>query len=101
MMIAVCDPYVGVPAVGLDLAKELIIFHHPGAAGFVMLEMNKTSIAELLAPARQVLRDNMGMYIYFERHASIGLAATKNRFFLNLRGIIYPQGLLEVMFVRK
>lgn len=56
-----------------------------------MLEMYEASIAELFAPAREVLRDNMGMYIYFERHASIGLAATKNRFFLNRRGIIYPQ----------
>ena len=91
-MVALADPDIGVPAVGLDLAKELIVFHHPRAAWFVMLEMDKASIAELLAPARQVLRDNMGMYIYFERHASIGLAATKNRFFLNLRGIIYPQG---------
>ena len=66
MVIAFIDAYGWIPAVGLYLTKELIVFHHPGAAWLVMLQPYKSSIAELLTPPRQVLRHDMSVYVYFE-----------------------------------
>ena len=66
MVVAFLHAHIRVPAVVLDFPEELIIFHHPCAAGLVMLQMDEPAIAELLAPARQVLGYYMCMYIYFE-----------------------------------
>lgn len=52
-----------VPAVVLYLAEELIVLHHTGAAGLVMVQVYKPAVAEFLAPARQVFGNYMGMYI--------------------------------------
>jgi hypothetical protein len=66
MMIAFFHAHCRVPAVILYLSEELIILHHTRAAGLVMLQMYEAPIAKLLTPARQVLRDDVCMYIYFE-----------------------------------
>ena len=65
-MIALLHTHCGVPAVVLYLSEEFIVFHHPCTARLVMLQMYEATITELLTPARQVLRDDMGMNIYFE-----------------------------------
>ena len=65
-MVAFMYSHSWIPTVRLNLSKKLIVLHHPGAAGFVMLEMYEAPVAELLAPAWQVLRYDVGMYIYFE-----------------------------------
>ena len=66
MMVAFLHAHSRVPAVVLYLSEELVILHHPRAAWLVMLQMDEAPIAELLAPARQVLRDDVCMYIYFK-----------------------------------
>jgi hypothetical protein len=50
----------------LYFPEELIVFHHPRTAGLVVLQVDEPAIAELLAPAWQMLRNDMRMYVYFE-----------------------------------
>lgn len=68
VVVALGDTHGRVPAVGLYLAKELIVFHHARAAGLVVLQAYEATIAKLLTPARQVLRHDVRMDIYLERH---------------------------------
>ncbi len=53
-----------VPTVGKNFSKEDIILHHPRTARFVVFEIDKSTIAKLLTPPRQMLWNDMGMYIY-------------------------------------
>jgi hypothetical protein len=66
MVVALVHAHLRVPAVALYLSKELIILHHSSAAGLVMLQMNETSVAEFLAPAREMLRKYMRVYVNLE-----------------------------------
>src|SRR5262249_42016403 len=43
------DAPQGVPAVVLDLAEQLAVDHHPGAAGAVVLELGEAAVAVALA----------------------------------------------------
>ena len=63
MVVAVCNTHSRVPAVGLYLAKELVVFHHTCTARLVMLKAYEAAITKLLTPARQVLRYDMRMYV--------------------------------------
>ena len=56
----------GIPAVILDFAKKMVILHHPGTAGFVMVQLDKSPVTKLLLPYRHLLRDDMGMNIDFQ-----------------------------------
>jgi hypothetical protein len=66
VVIALMDANGRVPAVGLYLAKELIVFHHSRAARFVVIKAYESTIAELLAPPGHVLRHDVRVYVYFE-----------------------------------
>jgi hypothetical protein len=43
--LAVGEPGVRVPAVGLDLAERLAVDHHAGAAGAVVLQLHEAAVA--------------------------------------------------------
>jgi len=63
IMVAFLDAHLAVPAIVVDFAEELIVYHHPGAAGFVVFEPDEFAVAEFLAPAGQVFGDDVGMDI--------------------------------------
>jgi hypothetical protein len=51
MVVALVHAHGGVPAVGLNLAKEFIVFHHAGTAGAMMLQVYEAAIAKSLTPS--------------------------------------------------
>ena len=60
------------PAVVLNLPEEHIILHHARTTWLMMIEVYKTSVTEFGLEIRNVLRNNVGMYVNSENilHAS-------------------------------
>ena len=59
MMSAFFESLFGVPAIAFDFAEERIVHHHSCAAGFVVLELDKLSVAKFLFPAGEVFWDDV------------------------------------------
>ena len=85
--IAVCEPDAGIPAVGLDLTKQLAVLHHASAARPVMFQLDKAAVAVAFSQVRPVFRKNVRMYIDLEHAAQDGFG----------RGMTVPQ-LSQVRF---
>jgi hypothetical protein len=71
MMIAIPDPGFRIPTIILDLPEELVILHHPGAAWFMMFQMNEAAIAKAFAPTGHFAGHNMGVDVNSHRDVFI------------------------------
>ena len=67
MMSAFFESLFRIPAITFDFAEERIVHHHSCAAGFVVLELNKFSVAKFLFPAGEVFWDDVCMYVDREK----------------------------------
>ena len=67
--VAVLHPDRRIPAVGLDLPEELVSDHHPGAAGFVVVQAYPVTTAGSLGHVRPAFRENMSMEIDLQHEA--------------------------------
>ena len=63
MMSAFFESLFWVPAITFDFAEEGIVHHHARAAGLVVLQLNKLTIAKFLLPVGQVFRDDVGVNV--------------------------------------
>ena len=52
-----------VPAIGLHLAEELVVHHHPRAAGPVMVQVDEATIAETPPEVRDGLGQDVRVYV--------------------------------------
>jgi hypothetical protein len=68
-MLVIAIPYTSfsIPAIILYLPEELVILHHPGAARFMMFQMNEAAIAKALAPTGHFAGHNMGVDVNSHR----------------------------------
>ncbi|RMG22795.1 MAG: hypothetical protein D6732_25390 [Methanobacteriota archaeon] len=71
MFITFFDSFFWIPTVMFYLPEKLIINHHPGTTGMMMLKMNESPVTKLFAPARQTLGDDMCMDVDFEHEGSL------------------------------
>ena len=67
MMSAFFESLFWIPAIAFDFAEEGIVHHHSCAAGFVVLELDKLSVAKFLFPAGEVFWDDVGVYVDREK----------------------------------
>jgi hypothetical protein len=54
-----------VPAILLYFSKKIVVYHHFGAARFVVMQAYKTAIAKFICPVGYFFGQYMCMYIYF------------------------------------
>ena len=64
MFVAVMHSDLGVPAIVLNLTKELIVNHHLGTARLMMIEADEATITVLFLQVGEVFGDDVGMYVY-------------------------------------
>ncbi len=59
------DPDLWVPAIAGYFPEKSIAFHHSGETFFVVLQMDKIAIPELVRKIGQALGQDMGVHVYF------------------------------------
>jgi hypothetical protein len=64
MMIALLHTCACIPTVRLDFTKKPVTDRHPGAAGFVMIQLYESSISKLRSEIGNVLGEYVSVNIY-------------------------------------